>query len=188
MTAPSKKQRAQVKGLNDARTRKALTYPYRMSPYIFAREAEGYTQRHMVAWLNDVVGAPIPSEYTDDAYVPAPSTKRWTLGQYQRFRKQVAVAVEKMAWYAKGKSETHTRPFGDGAGLFRHPSVATIETTEDIRTAQNKPGVKPTRPEPPRSDLHAHFKWQTEQKDERMRVAREQQESDPEYPRLHAEM
>jgi hypothetical protein len=132
MPRQTHKQTANLATINKARLKLTMRYAFRMRRFIVQWEIEGLSQRHIVERLNEA-GAPVPSEYTGEVYRPAKG-KSWSLIQYQRFRKQADDAAVRMALWAKKNGATHTRAYGDGRGLFRHPTLVGLPTNINRRT------------------------------------------------------
>jgi hypothetical protein len=124
MANRTKAQRTQLKGVNAKHLHKTRQYAYHMRPFLLEWEASGLTQRQIVHELKEA-GAVVPSEYTSAKTQPQP-IKKWSLVQYQRFRKEADVAYEKMHWWAKSRGRKNV-PFGGAAGLFQNPRAVGLD-------------------------------------------------------------
>jgi len=169
MTRRTRKQRDQLLNLNATKSRKALNYAFRMSPFIHSWEAEGMTQREIVVLLNEAK-APVPSEYTGEPYAPIVK-KEWSLVQYQRFRKNVDEVEERMVWYAKRRRQPHTRPFGDGAGLFADPWAAGLDYDPNKTRKEDL-----TRSEAASLPLSEFIAWDERQREKAQLMMRERED------------
>jgi hypothetical protein len=121
----TRKQRAQIRAVNTPKTKRALRYAWRLSPYLAAWEAEGLSQEDIAGALN-ACGAPVPSEYDPDSrHAPTPR-KKWTRSQVQRLLKWRDEAKRKMTFWAKRKGLPSVPVYGGGNGLFAEPRLAPL--------------------------------------------------------------